>query len=440
MPKLTKQFVDSVAEPGYYRDSELKGFVLKVTAGGGKRFLVNTKLRGTRKNVTVTLNSKEGVLTPAMAREKAKEVLRQLNDGIHPNEARREAGAEKDKKKAAAQAREKVESVTLQQAFDDYLDFKDGKLKENTVKTYNYVFNARFSDWADTRLVDITDSMVLARHREISKRYKGEADHAMRILRAVFIFSMDQYLYPDKTPLIKANPTKRLKDQWNKLNPRTDAIREIDLKFWCQSVQELDNKVISDFLLFLLFTGLRKNEAAKLKFKDFANLKADDSYVDRRAGYFLVKNTKNGRDHSLPLTDFLQELIERRWQERTNDYVFPGMGDKGHLVDARFSVANVAARVQELTGDKDFSFTPHSLRRTFITIAKRMGIDQDFVRGLANHKTGDVSSIHYTAMDDEDRLATMQRISDWIVEKGHLKEARPLKKKPLKVVSLSKAK
>lgn len=439
MPTINKRFVDSVSAPGYYRDSELKGFVLKVTETGNKTYLVNTKLKGTRKNVTVTLG-KHGVLNPASARERAKEELRRLNDGVNPNEARRQEEENKQKEERRRDAQEKAEAVTLDRAFSDYLAFKNSKLKASTIKIYRYVFNARFSDWKDIRIIDITSDMVVKRHDEISKNFKGEADHAMRILRAIFIFAMEEYTDPNGEPLIRKHPTKRLKDKWNKLTPRTYAIKENELREWFHAVSGLDNKVAADYYVFLLFTGLRKNEAAKLKWKDFANLKTDDSFVDRRAGTFTIKNPKNGRDHTLPLTDYLAELIERRWDKRKNDFVFPGFGDKGHIVDLRVSSDKAIDAVRKATGDKDFYFSNHALRRTFITAAKRLGIDPDFVRGLANHKTGDVSSVHYTAMDDKDKLETMQKITDWFVKNGGLKKSTVrTKRKAAKVVAISKA-
>jgi len=435
--RITKTFVERKdLAPGMYSDEKVAGFKLKITPAGKKVYLVYGKVKGQRKPVKVTIGEHGKPWTAQAAEDKAREIYHQMKNGVNPNEQKKKDQAESARLESVRQAKEQAEGLTLERVFQDYL--ANSKLKANTIKTYGYVVKARFADWLPKRIIDITGDMCLQRHSLISESHPGEADHAMRILRALFFFAMDRYTAHDGTPLVAVNPVKKLKKQWNKVQPRTEVIREIDLAPWCKAVLNVDNAVVSDYLLFMLFTGLRKNEAAELKWKDFANLKADDSYVDRRAGTFLVKSPKNGRDHSLPLTGFLRELIERRWNNRRNEYVFPGEGVRGHICDARFTYEKIIAAVRLETDDAGFSFTPHALRRTFITIAKRLGIDQDFIRGLANHKTGDVSTLHYTGMDDDDRLATMQRITNYIVEKAQLKPAK-VKKSPAKVVAISKA-
>ena len=47
---------------------------------------------------------------------------------------------------------------------------------------------------------------------------------------------------------------------------------------------------------------------------------------------------------------------------KTNDYVFPGTGAAGHIIEPRKQMANV-------TKVSGVAFTVHDLRRTFITIA-----------------------------------------------------------------------
>ena len=52
-------------------------------------------------------------------------------------------------------------------------------------------------------------------------------------------------------------------------------------------------------LLLILFTGLRKNEAAQLKWGN----------IDFKAKTLTVIDPKNHLDHILPLSDFLYELL-----------------------------------------------------------------------------------------------------------------------------------
>ena len=56
-----------------------------------------------------------------------------------------------------------------------------------------------------------------------------------------------------------------------------------------------------DYFLLILFTGLRRMEAASLRWPD----------IDFKAKTFTVQDTKNREIHTLPMTDFLYELFQR---------------------------------------------------------------------------------------------------------------------------------
>ncbi|BBJ23186.1 Arm DNA-binding domain-containing protein [Candidatus Nitrotoga sp. AM1P] len=88
--KLTKTFVDStsLAEKGqvFYRDSELKGFGLRVGLTS-KVYIAETKVKG--KVVRVTIG-KHGVFTAEQARAEAREMLIMMSRGVNPNDATKE--------------------------------------------------------------------------------------------------------------------------------------------------------------------------------------------------------------------------------------------------------------------------------------------------------------------------------------------------------------
>lgn len=96
---------------------------------------------------------------------------------------------------------------------------------------------------------------------------------------------------------------------------------------------DLENATLRDFLLLTLFTGLRREEAARLR---WAN-------VDLKGRTLTVPNTKNGEPHTLPLSGFLLELLERRKEGAGRDavFVFPGGGVAGHIVEPRATMKKV---------------------------------------------------------------------------------------------------
>lgn len=84
-------------------------------------------------------------------------------------------------------------------------------------------------------------------------------------------------------------------------------------------------EMVRDYLLLVLFTGLRKEEAAQLTWNN----------ADLIARTLTVIDTKNHLDHTLPLSDFLHELMLRRKEAATTNSVFPGSGASGHMVEPR---------------------------------------------------------------------------------------------------------
>ncbi len=144
-----------------------------------------------------------------------------------------------------------------------------------------------------------------------------------------------------------------------------------------------------------------------------------------------VHNTKNNETHTLPLSDFLFDLFLQRQLVRVNEYVFPGNGAAGHIIEPRKKMAHVT----EATG---ILFTAHDLRRTFITIAESLDIPAYALKRLLNHKmTNDVTA-GYIIVDVERLRKPMQLVTDFILKSmGVVKSAeiitiQPMEKELLK--------
>lgn len=412
MPKITKSFVNQLKTPGRYKDSDLRGFGVRVSEKLTKVYFVENVIKGTRRAVTVTIG-KHGVWTPEKARDKAKQILAQMSEGIDPNKVKRENQA---KSEATRQLEVNQKRIILKAIFSEYLS--ERKLKKNTAYSYQCDINKCLSDWLDMPLAEITTDMVQKRHKEISREHAGQANTVMRILRALFNYSME--VYPD---LIKSNPVQRLNNLklWNKLKPRHQIIHDDKIKPWFDSVMALTDPAARDYLLLLLFTGLRKTEAASLKWSD----------LDMVNKTLTISETKNGRIHILPLGPFLVDVLKKREatkKKKTEKFVFPGPGQDGYRHDMRERFLEV----EELSG---VEFTPHTLRRTFTSMAGRL-LPEYVVKALTNHldKT-DVTQNHYVWVNVEQLRKPMIQI-----EKHILKAAERLRvssKKTLKkVVSL----
>jgi integrase len=409
--KLTKVVVDDLAHPEkgqqkIYWDSELSGFGVRVTAGA-KTYIVEARVDG--KTVRVSLGG-HGELTADAARKEAKMKLGQMAGGVNLNRLKAERIAE-----AAAK------SLTLGQVLEEYC--KEQNLRPNTVKQYKGLTKRCLSDWLDKPLNLITKDMVLKKHRELSA-HKGprsnssgahtQADEAMLILGALWTYAAAVHGGSSGQLVLGDSPVKILKQAkaWHKKVRRQRVIHKHELKAWFDAVESLAvkrtgriDRRIRDYLLFCLFTGLRRTEAATLTW----------SNVDLTAGYLKVDSadTKNHEEHRLPLSSFVHQLLTERFEARTSEYVFPGQGRAkgGHLVEVHDSLVKVA----EVTG---IQFSLHDLRRTFITIAEGLDIPHYALKKLVNHKTsGDVTA-GYLAAGVERLREPMQLINDFILKEA----------------------
>lgn len=394
--KITKSFVDSLPftdQPGkqtFYYDTEIKGFGIRV-GNTSKTYITETKIN--RKTVRVTLG-KHGVLAPEQARKLAKEKLVAMAQNINPNAVVKE---------------ERIKSTTLRQICADYMAARK-HLKETTKRDYKYCTEKYFVDWLDKPALEITRDMIEQRHQQLSETSKARANLAMRFLRALFNFAAE-YRDSKGHSLFADNPVRRLsaKKIWNRVTRRSNYIQSHQLKSWWDAVYTLkcdpnnkhsqDKETIRDYLLLLLFTGLRREEALTLTWEN----------IDFAARTLTVKDTKNHTDHILPLSDFLLGLFEQRKITSATQWVFPGSGKTGRITEPRKQIANVV----KISG---VQFSSHDLRRTFASIVNKLGdsISYYTVKRLLNHKTADVTA-GYIQHDIEKLREAMQAVTNYVL-------------------------
>jgi integrase len=389
--KLTKTFVENLPNPDsgqvFYRDSELKGFALRV-GKTSKVYVAESKIAG--KTIRVTIG-KHGVFTTEEARSEAKAILGQVARHINPNDELR-----------AKRAR----SVTCAQVQEDYLKARKN-LKPTTIKDYRRIFNTYLGDWANKPLSEITKDMVERHHRKIGERSPAQANLAFRYFRALVNFAMAQYEDSNGESIIRDNPVRRLSQTraWYRISRRQTLIKHYDLAPWYQAVMNLTNttiapnrEVIRDFLLLVLMTGLRRSEAAGLTW----------NRVDLKNRTITIKDTKNREDHILPITDYLFSMLSNRKAQAVNQFVFPNETGIGGLVDPKKQIRNVVK-------ESGVEFTVHDLRRTFITIAESLDIPAYALKRLLNHKMNNDVTAGYIIADVERLREPMQKITDYIL-------------------------
>jgi len=390
----------------YYHDTKQPSLLLQITSTGTKSFQVYKRVGG--KPVRVTLG-KFPDLTVQNARKEAIKRLGDIGNGINPNA----------KKKDDAKA-----NITLKEVFADYLNTRKA-LKLGTIKDYTRLLEVEaFSDWLELPLKSLSRDKVEARHTKLGESTKAKpcsgarANNAMRVLRALFNFAIGKYENEKGEPLFTDNPVKRISNNkgWYAVDRRKTVIKVSELATWFQAVQALtaqdgaQAETVKDYLLLLLFTGLRREEAARLEWSD----------IDFNDMTLLVRDTKNKEPLTLPLSDFVFDLFIQRKPLAVNQFVFGNLKtESGRIEDPK----KLIYKLRERTG---IFFNPHDLRRTFATTVERLDIPAYALKRLLNHKTKEDVTACYVIMDVERLRKPMQQVTDFILKEVGIKESEKM--------------
>lgn len=390
--KLTKDNISLIVKPESgqvdYYDTVLHGFGCRATRNNLTFFVYATQ-RGTGKKKMIPIGC-YGTFTPDKARTTAKDYLQRLDKGENPH----------------PKAQPKVETITIKDLYRQYISGKKTPLAPSSVYQYDSWMKNHFKDWLLLPAVTITGSMVLDRLALMEKNNgMTQAASSIKLLRGLYRLGMA--LHPG---VITHNPVEAVREvrgrEWSPRKRRMTYIEPNDLPVWFKAVSAYDNPKGHDYMLLLLFTGLRKMEAARLKWSD----------IDFKAKTFTFTPEKKRGEKpeddrvTMPLsTQAYRVLLQRKAQGWENDYIFPGKYPSPHL-------SNPDNYKRDIIQTCGVTFCFHDLRRTFITIAESLDIPHYALKALLNHSMGNDVTGGYIIMSTERLREPMQRIADRITE------------------------
>lgn len=406
--KLTEALVRRVEHPAQgkrlYLDTQRTGFGMSVSAKT-KSWIVIRRVPG-HGQVRMRFGQWPE-LNVGDARRHAEGYLAKMTMGHNPMAERREARAQEKIAKARG--------ITLGEAAELTVATLSSKRRsERTKAIFGRPLQMYLPDWMNKPLLDITRADVRKRHQQLAnevargkfigngKRANGRkrnpdsgratADSVFRAVRQCFNRAMREHVEIESNPCINVD--------WHNPKPTRKAIPMEGLAAWYQAVMKIENAVRRDYLLFVLFSGQRRESAATMRWQD----------VNFERLTLHVPKPKGGEDRAfdLPLSDMLLEILQRRraehekicaTNERMKPWVWPAASASGHIAEPRVA---------------ELGYGIHDLRRTYITCATHWCKLHIYdVKLLCNHTLpGDDVTAGYVAANVEQLRAPQQAITD----------------------------
>ena len=342
-----------------YRDKVVCGFCLQLNKRT-RTFLVATSVQG--KQLRMTLG-RWPLVSVEEARGMAVKALRECREGRSP---------------AKVKARK---LPTLWDVLPEYCQAK--KLKPASLKRYKSIIRTHFAPWQDQSVSALTGAAFSEHCHHFAQNTgaalvevgRGVIGALVRYLNAVHGLSLE-------SPFNKLAAAGLMPER---SKPRARVLREDQLPQWREAVDKIGEKQ-RDYLLLLLYTGLRRDEGINLT----------RGAIDFIGGVITIPDTKNGRPHSLPITPLMEEILHRRCEGLEDaDRLFKGVS-KEHVF--AMAIRQGAPR-----------FMLHDLRKLVATTGERLKLTDSTLRRILNHTApkSDVLHSHYVSLNTEDVLPAL---------------------------------
>ncbi len=367
-----------------YRDTKAVGLILRVSHGGSKTFVADSriKIEGKWQRRAKTLG-RVGSLSLADARNACR-VFRA--EYIAGRDVVAEIRGEKQEREEAPSMRHIIDrylaehvttlaNASQRQSTAILIGSKRHREQGGGSPTVIEVFGSeKFRDVRRKDIAAYLDAIIAKGNGHLANRTHGVINHMFKWAIRKSIDETVEHSVADLWEQFKEKP----RDRWL----ADDEITKL--------LAILDKTVVPDNALvyrLLLVTGQRETEVLTMRWDE----------LDFDKGEWLIppEKTKSGRTQLVPMSFMFRQLLEGR--DQTSEWVFPSPGYKGRYSKSghrtRNSFANVHPNVVSAAGIKHFRY--HDLRRTMATHLGSLGIAEFTVSRVLNHAAKGVTGKHY---------------------------------------------
>jgi integrase len=426
-----------------YWDAKQPGLGLRVTGGGAKAYIFETRLNGNTMRVTIgsleawPLNTQwridaasgERIEHRRGAREEAARLKGLTDQGKDPRALERKQREEAEAARIRAQAEANRDALRLADVWSIYLDARRKHWSDRHLFDHKNLARRGGEKWKRGKrktnpgplaslmprpLREIDSERLKAWLRDEVAERPGQAQLAFSALRTFANWCADTPEYRGIfDPAIF--DTRAVRELLPKKAARKDCLQREQLKPWFSAVLALNNPTASAYLQALLLTGARREELAGLK---WAN-------VDFKWQSLTISDKVEG-ERTIPLTPYVASLLRElqrrnvrplhlppgeKWEASTWVFASP-TAESGRLQEPRIP-HNRALRVAGID-----ALTLHGLRRSFKTLSEWVEVPVGIVAQIMGHAPSAIAEKHYTVRPLDLLRMWHSKVERWILEQA----------------------
>jgi integrase len=337
-------------------DTEVKGFGIRVTAGGNRSFILNYRREDDGRERRATIGAFP-TWEVAAARAEAKRLRREIDGGGDP----------------VGRLKEARSAPSMRDLCNRFIAEHLPRKRHWTQQSYKQTVAADILPALGAmKVASVSFADIDRLHRRISERAPTKANRTVAILSKMFSLSIKWEMRGD-------NPAKGI--ERNGESKRKRYLNGDEPQRLAAALDKYDNQQVADAIRLILLTGARKAEVLGAKWDQF-NLNID---------------------HVVPLSAPARELLDnlRKSKHGNSEYLFPSTrAEDGRQHDITGAWRTIC-KAANITG-----LRIHDLRHNFASVLASSGHSLPIIGALLGHTQAATTQRYAHLFDDALKAAT----------------------------------
>ena len=377
---FSKRTIEGLKTPAEGRawiyDKRTQGLAVCVSSTGGKVLYYNGRFDGRAQRIRLGR-------FPGMSVEQATNASKRLIGRVAAGEN--------------VQARKRSGRLALRDVFAAYLGHAQAHNRPKSNEEAERIYTKYLAGWHLRALRTITSEDATELHLRLGKDHgKPQANRVIALGRTLFNHAAKHMTYTGANPCVSV---QRFREK-----ARERFMDANELRRFFKSLSDEPDALWRDLFTVALLTGARKSNILAMR---FAELRLQE-------GLWIVPDAKSktGDAMVIHLPTKAIEILKRRQQAASGEWVFPGSGRTGHIAEPKAVWARIIARA------KITDLTIHDLRRTHGSWQAMSGASLPVIGKSLGHRTAAATAI-YARLDLSPVARSVEIAANRMLEAGN---------------------